>query len=165
MAGHAEHGPLEEQIGGPASELPVADGVPQPLPDAHALREAVRNVILGGVDIGAVTIGALRGQLAEHLGLASNALDDRAEEVRMLAAQTISDLDDWWCVEAADHRAQVALVTFAAVLETTALSADQPLRTLAQMSRESIRDAILDAVWAPTAGNHNAIFSAVEIQR
>jgi hypothetical protein len=86
------------------------------------------------------------------LGLASNALDDRAEEVRMLAAQTISDLDDWWCVEAADHRAQVALVTFAAVLETTALSADQPLRTLAQMSRESIRDAILDArrmhVWA-----------------
>ena len=101
----------------------MRDGVPQPVPDAHALLAAVRSVILGGVDIGAVTVGALRGQVAEHLGLASNALDDRAEEVRMLAAQIISDLDDWWCLQADDRRAQVALVTFAAVLETTALPA------------------------------------------
>jgi hypothetical protein len=56
---------------------------------------------------------------------------------------------DWLTEEDAAARSLVFLVTFAAVLEETALQSETPLKTLQGLSRAEIKDAILDAVAHP----------------
>lgn len=56
---------------------------------------------------------------------------------------------DWLTEEEPDTRSMVFLVTFAAVLEEVALQSSTPLKTLEGLTREAIRDAILDAVANP----------------
>ena len=53
--------------------------------------------------------------------------------------------------EDGSKRSMVFLVTFAAVLEETAAAATTPLRTLEGLTRENVRDAVLDAVANPAA--------------
>ena len=56
---------------------------------------------------------------------------------------------DWQTKEDEKGRSMVFLVTFAAVLAQTALDSVKPLRTLLEVTREVIRDAVLDAVANP----------------
>jgi len=53
---------------------------------------------------------------------------------------------DWQTPEDTDARRMVFLVTLAAVLPDTALAAEVPLRTLDGVTREHVKDAVLDAV-------------------
>ena len=55
----------------------------------------------------------------------------------------------WLTKEDDTARSMVFLITFAAVLDETALLAEAPLKTLEGMTREDVRDAILDAVANP----------------
>jgi len=56
---------------------------------------------------------------------------------------------DWLTDEDTSFRGLVTLVTLAAVLHETALASDTPLRTLNNVTREEVRDAVLDAVRNP----------------
>ena len=56
---------------------------------------------------------------------------------------------DWLTPEDEGARSEVYLVTFAAVLAATAEQSDIPLRVLDAVTREMIRDAVLDAVANP----------------
>lgn len=58
---------------------------------------------------------------------------------------------EWLSVEDTAARSMVFLVTFAAVLVETAQVAEVPLKTIDDASRESVRDAVLDAVRNPVA--------------
>lgn len=68
------------------------------------------------------------------------------------AAEPPPPRPDWLTEEDATARSTVYLVTFAAVLDATALEAEVPLRGLAGLTREDIRDALLDAVQHPAEG-------------
>lgn len=56
---------------------------------------------------------------------------------------------DWFTDEDTSARSLVFLVTFAAILDATALAAEVPLRSLDGLSREDIKAAVLDAVEHP----------------
>jgi len=60
-----------------------------------------------------------------------------------------ADKPEWFTPEDNTKRQHVFLVTFAAVLEETALRAELALRTLEGVTREVVRDALLDAVAHP----------------
>ena len=56
---------------------------------------------------------------------------------------------EWQTPENEAAQCLVYLITFAAVLATTALEATVPLVTLEGLTREAVRDAVLDAVANP----------------
>lgn len=56
---------------------------------------------------------------------------------------------DWRTEEDESARLQVYLVTLAAVLAATAERSETPVRTLDDLTREAVRDAVLDAVSNP----------------
>ena len=58
---------------------------------------------------------------------------------------------DWMRPEDTNVQSQVFLVTFASILSASALLASQPFRTLDDITREMVRDAVLDAVANPHA--------------
>jgi hypothetical protein len=71
-----------------------------------------------------------------------------------------SDIEDdveqkpeWMTEENELSQTCVWLVTFAAVLDLTALQSETPLRTLAAVTREVVRDAVLEAVANPVREN------------
>ena len=66
-------------------------------------------------------------------------------------AAPVEPLQEWLTEEAEGKQCQVFLVTFAAVLAARALTAGTTLRTLEDVTREMVRDALLDAVRNPTA--------------
>ena len=55
----------------------------------------------------------------------------------------------WFVLEDEDASTAVYLVTFADVLKETALASGTPLRDLDGLTREDVRDAVLDAVANP----------------
>eukprot|EP00973_Karenia_brevis_P066870 9296547-Karenia_brevis.AAC.1 len=61
---------------------------------------------------------------------------------------------EWQTEEDGDARLMVFLVTFAAVLEATALASTTPLKSLQGLTRTNIQDAVLDAVANPVAAGH-----------
>ena len=65
------------------------------------------------------------------------------------AAEPPPPRPDWLTEEDANARSTVYLVTFAAVLDATALEAETPLKSLEGLTRADIRDAVLDAVQHP----------------
>ena len=136
-------------------------------PTRAQLDEASR-ALLQGVELVAVSVKAFRHRLAAHLGLQPDGLDDRREEVGEILRAAVQELHpegapaaaaagpvgpDWDAPEDSKVRQWVYLVTFAATLPGTAEAAaaggGPALRTLDGVSREQIRDAILDAVANP----------------
>ena len=136
-------------------------------PTRAQLDEASR-ALLQGVELVAVSVKAFRHRLAAHLGLQPDGLDDRREEVGEILRAAVQELHpegaqaaaaagpvgpDWDAPEDSKARQWVYLVTFAATLPGTAEAAaaggGPALRTLDGVSREQIRDAILDAVANP----------------
>ena len=79
----------------------------------------------------------------------SPARDDPYGTQPALGQNDVQENSDWMTDENANVQLEVFLVTFAAVLDATALEATQPLRTLTDVNRETIRDVILDAVAHP----------------
>ena len=67
----------------------------------------------------------------------------------LVAATAQQAQEDWHTAEDPRHRGMVMLVTLAAVLTATALASSTPLRTLEGVTREEVRDAIVDAVQNP----------------
>lgn len=134
----------------PVARAAGAAGVAQP--SADDIRKALARLLLEGYELGKVTIGSLRKLVAQSLGLPADGLDTRSVEVRGLAQLVVGELTGWWTPETTDARGrEVYFITFAAVLasSSSAASASRPLRTLGQVSREDIRDAILDVVAQP----------------
>ena len=138
-------------------------------PTRAQLEEASR-ALLQGVELSGVSLKAFRHRLAAHLGLQPDGLDDRRDEVGEIVRAAVQELHpggapaaaaadagpvgpDWDAPEDTKARQWVYLVTFAATLpetaEAAAASGGAPLRTLGEVSREQIRDAILDAVTNP----------------
>ena len=78
-----------------------------------------------------------------------SAFDPLEPRVTDVTYKLIAQLDDWWVPEQTADRGEVALVTVAGVLKSTVDTAVQPLRTLDGLTREQVRDAILDAVSHP----------------
>lgn len=69
-----------------------------------------------------------------------------AEGVALAPAPPAEPLPDWYDSEDDEARRSVFLVTFAAILATTAQAVAPPLRQLDGLTRACIRDAILDAI-------------------
>jgi hypothetical protein len=115
-------------------------------PNAASLQEALTLTLLEGEwTLDKVRLGALRQQVAQRLGLPDDGLEGRADEVRSTAARVVESLGDWWGPEQLDGRQSVYLVTFAAVLAASSAAAEPPLRTLDGVTKEMVRDAMLDA--------------------
>ena len=75
----------------------------------------------------------------------SSSSDSEADAPQLPVAEVppaAPQLPDWRTPEDADLQQQVWLVTFAAVLDDTAGHVDVPLRTLQDVTREEIRDAV-----------------------
>jgi len=141
-----------------AAPPPMADGPPGPgvaEPSAESIKQTLTRLMLDGDELDKVSVGALRKSASQSLGLPADGLDARSVEVQSLVAGIVNDLAGWWSPEVDDGRAlEVYLVTFAAVLAASSAAgpAAQPLRTLDQISRENIRDAILDVFRTPPEG-------------
>lgn len=111
------------------------------------LHQAVaQSIVQGSESLDHLHLGKLRHDVASRLGFAADGLDHKADDVQAAATDVVTQLDDWWEPERGSARQQVYLVTFASVLASSAASAEVPLRTLQSVTRENIRDAILDTV-------------------
>ena len=88
---------------------------------------------------------ALREQEVNHAPSSSGL----ALPILQANTSTPTHLPQWLTTEAQDVQRDVFLVTFAHVLEATALSSSTPLRTLDGLTREDVRDAMLDAISNP----------------
>ena len=107
-------------------------------------------------DLDSVSVRDFRRKLAVHLGRGQEGLEGQADDMQQVLTEAVQELmavrdakRSWMLDEVPDARTSVYLVTFANVLNTTALHAATPLKTLEGASREAIRDAILDAVAHP----------------
>ena len=94
------------------------------------------------------TTPALPPPIAEALA----PMDAPAEAI-LPDAEANTEGPDWHTPEDDKARRMVFLITFAPVLAETALVAEQPLKTLDGLTREDIRDAVLDAIANPVLGN------------
>ena len=128
------------------------DGAP---PTRDALVTGMKQ-LLHGQDLGAVSLRDLRKNLALHLGLDRTGLDHRRDEVRNLAehivrelAQEDEALQDWMHPVDQDSRLMVFLVTFSAILARYDITTEPALKNPTEMTREQLRDAVLDAVANP----------------
>ena len=145
----------------------VVGGMAGAEPPTRAQLEEASRALVKEVQIHAISIQAFRHRLAAHFGLQPDGLDDRRDEVREVARSVLEGLGpeagaaaapgpagpDWDEPENPKARQWVYLVTLAATLPETAEAAagggGVPLRTLDGLSREQIRDAVLDAVRNP----------------
>ena len=82
------------------------------------------------------------GAMAASDSSSSSSEDEAAVEPPPARPEWLTEEDD-------NARSMVYLVTFAAVLEATALQAETPLKSLEGLERADIRDAVLDAVQHP----------------
>jgi hypothetical protein len=108
--------------------------------------------LLDKEDLDTLSVGDFRRKLAVHLGLAEDGLEAQKDEVTFVVAGLVKELSvsrDWMVKEDPKARAYVYLITFAGVLEGTALQADMPLKSLDGVTREALRDAVFDAVAHP----------------
>ena len=140
-------------------ESAVAVAGATPALSAESIKRALARRILEVGDLDKLSIGELRKLTAESLGLSADGLDTRSLEVSSLAREIVRALTGWWAPEpAAGHRGlEVYLITFAAVLASSAsaAAASRPLRTLDEVTRVNIRDAILD-IFADPPGERRA---------
>ena len=146
-------GSVQDGLGAGIEEALVAAPVSAHMVSTEAL-EVAASTLLTSLDTEVVTLKEFRKKLAVHVGLPEAGLDDRAAEVKALVVRHLegkSDRErpDWLVTEEEHTRSQIALVTFAKVLAKTALEAQTPLKTLDGLTRENIRDAMLDAVQNP----------------
>ena len=88
---------------------------------------------------------ALREQELDHAG--SN--PSLALPIVHVTPQVSTSVPDWMTSEDLNVQREVFLITFASVLESTALMASTPVRTLDGLTRENVRDAVLDAIGNP----------------
>ena len=114
--------------------------------------------LLAGQDLTSISMGSLRQRLAQRLGLQARALDSRRQELITLtqdAVQQISeddaqvDVPDWATPVDDTARLMVYLVTLSSILQDTPAPDDMPFRDPSDLSKEEVRDAILDAVANP----------------
>ena len=136
-----------------------------PAPEATVV--ATIKLLLDGKDLTITSLKQLRRAVAAHLelgqaasdGIGKDGLDHKMDWFNDLA-QPLVDHIAWllpamqgppdWLTPVNDFtRCYIALVTFSAVLDATAQVARTPLRTLHGLSREAIRDAVLDALAKP----------------
>ena len=115
-------------------------------------------------DLRNVSLKHLRWDVVNKLGLSKKqkrALEGpRRIEFSALAEKLVQEIaanapnpsppkPDWYGLEDEDACTTVYLVTLAFVLAETALASPTPLKTLDGLTREAVRDAILDAVGHP----------------
>ena len=123
----------------------------------HEFETAIRS-ILAEENLEKITLRKLRRDVVKTMGLPKK-FKKRLEgplrkEFAEMVERIVKDLSpspkpEWWVLEDEDASTAVYLVTFAKILAETALVATTPLRTLDDQTRESIRDAIFEAVKKP----------------
>ena len=144
-------------------DLALARQSAGPTPPPEALRQALREAIVGK-DLSSVSIGELRQQAAQRLGLAPNGLESRKEEVTKLTTSIVQQLQLEQgrpggvkslleqLLEQKGERSNavqwVYLVTISHVIEAS-LSDGRPYANLQQLSRQHIGEAIRDAFDKP----------------
>ena len=101
-------------------------------------------------------VGALDLPKAAKRQLEGSRRDAFAELVRLtlenLRGADAEPKPNWQTLEDEDALTSVYLVTLAQVLGETAQGASTPLRSIDKMSREEVRDAVLDAIQNPVRG-------------
>ena len=140
------------------AEPPLVAGAEQlALPDAAHWLRALKD-ILRSEDLAAVTIRWARRRLAVHLNMGEHGLETRKEEVAQVIQQAVAELTaerdatlSWLTAEDQEARQQIFLVTFAALLHSSdsPLEGAQPLVDPSSISKETIRDALLDSISKP----------------
>ena len=132
---------------------------PKPVP-TDRLVSAIK-VVLDGVDMQKCSVKKLRGLVAEHLQLGIDGLERQKDEFNNLVRPILDDIfakcpaeqggtPEWLTDVDENAKLTVFLITFAAVLNSSAEAAQTPLRTLDGLRREDIRDAVLDAFANPS---------------
>ena len=119
--------------------------------------------LLTGQDLTSISIGSLRHKLAQRLGLPLRSLDHRRQEIITLTTDAVQQiaaadeqavLPDWAAPVDDSARLMVYLVTLSAILQDAPVGGT-PLRDPSGLSREQVRDAILDAVANPLYDTSN----------
>ena len=146
--------PLDSTLPVAQEWLPVgASPITQPsatLPNENARADSdPPEVAQGSGETGHITQGT--GAPAPDAVSASDARPVQAPGPLQPCEAAAEPLPEWLTEEAEGKQCQVFLVTFAAVLAARALNADTPLRTLEGVTRETLRDALIDAVRNPCA--------------
>ena len=147
-----------------ASGLPVQGGddtesVCSCVTDAQ-LKSAIKEVVVGK-DLDKISLRQLRKGVVRLLDLPKSAKrqleNSRREAFTDLVQITLREVrgdnarpkPDWQTMEDEDVLTSVYLVTLAEILSETAQAASTPLRPIAGLSREGVRDVVLDAVKNP----------------
>ena len=122
------------QGGGAPGEVP-----PELAPEPASAATLLLNIkqLLQGQDLTAISLGTLRQQLIQRLGLQPQALDHRRDEIISLAQQAIQEMNanraepvpDWATPADETARLMVYFVTFSSILQDTSGGNDAPLRT------------------------------------
>ena len=115
--------------------------------------------LLEGRDLTAISVGALRRDLAARMGLEPDALDHKRDEIKRLTEEVVHELGnlpDWVTPINETARLMVYLVTLSAILPDTMQEHGVPLRNPSDLSREQVRDAVLDAVANPAQEEGNS---------
>ena len=127
---------------------------------AGTLRVAMKHVLVDK-DLERSTLKTLRRDVVAHLKLPKTIKrqleGSRRLDFSEMAQAVIKDMQAgapapkpcWMVLEDEDASTSVYLVTLAAVLAETALDATTPLRTIEDLSREDVRDFVLDAISNP----------------
>ena len=138
-----------------------ANTCPEQLSSEHENWMRELKTMLRGQDLGSVTLGATRKRLAQQLQLGRKGLDARKDEVSDVIIQTILELmsepaapeplPDWLTPPDEDHRGVIFLVTFSSILHKPQDDSDEllALRDAHELSKEEIKDAMLDAIRDP----------------
>jgi hypothetical protein len=133
---------------------------------------AAMKLVLDGKDLACTSLKDLRRAVADHLdlgqaasdGIGKDGLDNHKDwfnDVAQPIVDAIASLlpamqgpPDWLTPMIASARSYVTLVTLSAVLDATVQVAHPPLRTLHGVTREIVRDAVLDALTNPALSTH-----------
>ena len=155
-------------------EAPVADRLAPETLSADVLRATLREA-LQGKDLATISLGEIRAQTAQKLGLAADGLDCRKKEIKNLlktiacdiqreqgGPQGIKSLAEQIVEEQSENAGalqQVYLVTVSRIL-TASLPDGRQYRDLGTMSRQEVGDAVrlaLDDPVAPATGRPRAL--------